>query len=256
MTKLFYNIFEPGKLEASGRLGVHVATHLSEPPDFLVSAVMVSRGNIEFISRSIRMFIAQSWPYKELVLVTDKVSEELYNLSSAFGGLIQLIEAPSGLNLGDYRNISVARARGNFICQWDDDDFYHRDRISSMMSVLFSSDADAVFLSRWLMRWESREWIAISNARVWEGSFLARKHAIRVYPSMSRGEDTVMVNALLRRSTVAMLDAPHLYCYSVTDRNTWSISHFEDLFKAADHVFVDAEYQKALDSFECFETLR
>ena len=32
------------------------------------------------------------------------------------------------LPLGLLRNIAVAQAKGNIVCQWDDDDLYHRDR--------------------------------------------------------------------------------------------------------------------------------
>ncbi len=249
-------MFYPGQIQASGNLNIKSVYISNQSSQHLVSALMVTRGDIDYISRSIGMFVAQTWPHKELIIVTDHPSERMRELINGYSGLISLIEAPPGLCLGDYRNISVARARGQFVCQWDDDDFYHRDRISAMMTVLLEANVDAVFLSRWLMRWESRRLIAVSNSRVWEGSLLARRHAIRVYPSMSRGEDTVMVNNLLRTSIVATADAPHLYCYSVTDRNTWNSRHFEDLFRVANHIISGDDYQRAVESLECFEILR
>jgi glycosyltransferase involved in cell wall biosynthesis len=256
MTIIPYNIIFPGQLQASGRLGLNIIPHSCRPPSSLVSAVMVTRGNLELVSRSLRMFNAQSWLEKELIIVTDNVTEELKRVVSGHASSILLVEAPRGLSLGDYRNISVARARGNFVCQWDDDDFYHRDRISSMMTVLLETNVDAVFLSRWLMCWESRRTLAVSSPRIWEGSFVARKSVMRVYPATERGEDTEMVNNLVSSSRIAMVDAPHLYCYSVTGSNTWGEAHFDDLFRAAEKIYSGPQYQEALDSLECFEILR
>lgn len=256
MKPFAYSIFHPGQAQASGRLGLNLTSPKDLSSQLLVSALMVTRGNIDYITRSIQMFNLQSWPYKELLIVTDNASDDLRSIPQKEANLIRLIEVPPGLSLGDYRNISVARANGSFICQWDDDDFYHQDRILTMMTILQETNVEAAFLSRWLMWWEARETLAVSGPRIWEGSMVARKSAIRIYPSSPRAEDTAMVNSLAANSRIAMVDAPHLYCYSITGNNTWNEQHFEGLLQNASQIFTGEQYQKLLESTECLKILR
>lgn len=232
--ELSYEVFKPGQINAKN--GMYPKT-LSFDPDNtgpLVSCVMVTRGNPGLVARSARCFVAQTWRDRELVVVTDKpvlVEKTLAPLLNP--SLYRVVPVPAGLTLGDYRNLSIAHSEGEYICQWDDDDVYHPDRISAGMKTLLFTSSAAVFLSQWTMVWPERSLACVSESRVWEGSMVARRDAVPVYPSMSRCEDTEMVDMLCRHHQITLLNYPKLYFYTVTGQNTNTDDHFSRLFDQA-----------------------
>lgn len=221
----------------------------------MVSAIMVTRGNIEFVSRSILMFLRQIWPCKELIIATNAVTEELEKLILGSGPDVRLVALPAGLRLGDHRNLAIAKSRGDYICVWDDDDLYDSGRISVQMKILLESNVEAVFLSRQLIWWQSRSLLFVSNKRVWENSLIASRSALSIYPSLDKGEDTKMVDFMLKHHSCSLVDAPSLYCYCITGSNTSGQLHFENMLKHASQVIDAKEQQAIMSSLNCFSVL-
>ena len=218
----------------------------------MVSCLMVTRGNPGLVRSALAAFLAQTWQQKELVIVCDQVTPALQELLSPWDGNgVTLIEVPLGLKLGDLRNIAVSHSRGAFVCQWDDDDLYDPERIAISMKVIRHGQVDAVFLARWLIWWPSKGELVVSESRMWEGSMVARRSVIPVYPSLSRGEDSAVVKWIMERSPVAVMDAPTLYCYRVTGENTWDALHFDKFMARATKRYAPEE-QKALLELPCF----
>ena len=224
----------------------------SEKEHQLVSCLMVTRGNMNLIRQSYSSFKSQTWKNRELVIVCAHVSDELRNLAADDEREVRLVEIEDGtFTLGDLRNLSVARSQGEFICQWDDDDLYDPDRISISMKVLIGSSVDAVFLCRLLLWWESRGQLSISSSRVWEGSILARRSVIPIYPSIKKGEDSAVTDWISRYYPISVIDYPQLYCYRVTGYNTSDDKHFEKWFAHSTKVFQKDEFA-AVFSLPCF----
>lgn len=221
------------------------------PDRLLVSCLMVTRGNMNLIRASYDSFSSQSWKHKELIIVCDNVTEELRNLAASNPHEVRLVEAPPGNLLGDLRNLSVARCRGDFICQWDDDDLYDPNRIAISMRILSQASVDAVFLNSWLMWWEARRLLAVSPVSAWDGSMLARRSVVPIYPSLAKGEDNFVTNWICRNHPVALIEYPQLYLYRVTGENTWDEQHFERLFRSASRIFSTAELDEAF-KLPCF----
>ena len=211
---------------------------------------------MNLIRQSYSSFKSQTWQNRELVIICDNVTEELRALAVSDGDdEVRLVEVVCGrFTLGDLRNLSVARSRGEFICQWDDDDLYDPDRISISMKVLIESSVEAVFLSRWLLWWESMGKLSISSSRVWEGSMLARRSVIPIYASIKKGEDTLVTKLISRQFPISLIDYPQLYCYRVTGYNTFSDNHFEQLFAHSSKVFKEEEFA-AVFSLPCFNCI-
>ena len=221
----------------------------------LVSCVMVTRGDMNLIRESYRAFKSQSWKNRELVIVSENVTDELRSLARGDSDEVKLVEVHKGTTtLGDLRNLSVARSRGDFVCQWDDDDLYDPDRISICMKVLIESSSDAVFLSRCLLWWKSMGRVAISPVRVWEPSIFARRAVLPIYPSIGKGEDSVVTDWIARYHPISIIDYPQLYCYRVTGNNTSSVDHFEMWFSHATRVFKENEFA-AVYKLPCFNFL-
>ena len=42
---------------------------------------------------------------------------------------IRVVYIGPGVSLGAARNLTVDTARGAYVCQWDDDDLYHPERL-------------------------------------------------------------------------------------------------------------------------------
>jgi glycosyltransferase involved in cell wall biosynthesis len=198
----------------------------------LVSCLMVSRGRLFPARHAVRCFLRQTHPNRELVIVIDDPGCDLraYVLALADPRL-RLVEIDSGQRtLGELRNIAVANARGEYVCQWDDDDLYAPRRIEVQLAALVATGAAACLLRRWTLWWPEARRLAISGARTWEGSILARARDLPPYPALRRGEDTEMIEALLARERVVSLDAPELYVYIRHGENTFGLAHFTGLY--------------------------
>lgn len=231
-----------------------------------VSCLMVTKGEPGFVLSAAENFIRQTYPNKELVVVSDRNFPELEDCLASLGsGDVRLVRATrqrcflrfaSSLfrvvalgrygsavrllkgvaknrwPLGFLRNLAVSEASGDLVCQWDDDDLYHHERISVQVAALVKSGAAAIMLKRWLIWVPAREILVLSGPRIWEGSMLAWKKLLPRYRPVARAEDTALVNKLCRRHRVGLLDMPELYCYSVHGANTWGADHFDGILKA------------------------
>ncbi len=235
----------------------HLLRHLPATPPIpriqtgLVSCLMITRGNIDMVQQSLRSFNDQTWPERELVMVTVNVTAALQNLIQTHGnGKVTLVEAHQGMTLGDQRNLSLAHCRGEFVCIWDDDDLYSPERVRTCLKALLRSGVDAVFLDRLLLWWPARERLAVSFARLWENTMLARRTAIPAYVALSQNEDAAMVDWLTYHSSYALIDAPELYGYRVTGQNQSSTDHFERLFSISDEL--TGERQRKMLQSGCF----
>ena len=206
---------------------------------------MVTRGRLYPSHFAIECFRAQTYENRELVIVCDDPGAPI---AAYVAGLkdpkIRYVETAHA-RLGDLRNVSVAEARGELVCQWDDDDLYHSKRLEYQVETLLEAGVAAHFLGRWTMWWPRRRQLALSAIRVWEGTMLARREAVGKYPSQGREEDTKMVAELMENHRIIVTDAPEIYCYIVHGRNTCDEDHFDFMFTTASWVFSDYESEVA-----------
>jgi glycosyltransferase involved in cell wall biosynthesis len=211
----------------------------------LVSCLMVTRGDVRLLRYSIGCYARQTYAARELVIVTDDEAaiagiEAVVAKTGAKAVSIHLVGCK--LPLGDLRNISIARSTGDIVMQWDDDDLYDPARIETTVAVMAQSQAGAAVLSRWLMWWPARGLAGLSQRYWWEGSLAVRRQHAPVYPSLSRGEDSLALKSLADTTSVAVIEAPFLYLYVITGQNTWDVPHFETMFALGDCQFVGDEF--------------
>ncbi|WP_090558543.1 glycosyltransferase family A protein [Pedobacter hartonius] len=206
----------------------------------LISCLCVTHQKPHLLARAIACFLSQSYPLKQLVLVYEDtdLATSLYVEELKAVADIKLIRANSAnikKTLGELRNIAVLEADGEYVCQWDDDDWYHCDRVFCQLQALQQSGKPASILERWLIFNEVENKIYYSHKRLWEGSIMCRKDIflLRTYSAVSKGEDTAIIDFLNDHDYLSVLDAPHLYVYVYHSRNTWAIDHFEKIFEAS-----------------------
>jgi glycosyltransferase involved in cell wall biosynthesis len=106
----------------------------------LVSCIMPTKNRRRFVAQSLRYFEEQDYPNKELIVVDD--GEDLVvDLVSQRPNVYYL--APQyARTVGAKRNIACEAAHGDFICHWDDDDWYSPSRLSYQMQLLLKDEAD------------------------------------------------------------------------------------------------------------------
>ncbi len=203
-------------------------------------------GDTRLLAYSVGCFARQTYAAAELVIVTDNADavagiEAVVARTNAKAVSIHLIGCR--LPLGDLRNIAIARSSGDILMQWDDDDLCDPARIETTVAVMEQSEAGAAVLSRWLIWWPARGLAGVSERYWWEGSLAVRRRHAPVYPSLSRGEDSLAVKNLADTTSVALIEAPFLYLYVVTGQNTWDVRHFETMFALGDCQFVGGEFE-------------
>ena len=216
----------------------------------LVSCLMVTRGRVFPARCAIACFQYQTYENRELIIVVDDPACELISyVTSLNDDRIHLVEVATGeRTLGELRNIAVASAHGEYVCQWDDDDLYAAERIQTQLAALLLTRASACVLRRWTLWWPETNRLAISGARLWEGSILALKRVMPPYPALRRGEDTEMMESLTHRGRVLSLEAPNLYLYIHHGSNTFNQQHFSAIYNFSRRRWVNDAYWEKLNS--------
>jgi hypothetical protein len=213
----------------------------SGAPAPTVSCLMVTKDRSSTARRAISCFRAQTYSNLELVVVEDGTDDTLEQHIRELGDsrIRHHRLPPEGRPLGELRNEAVDRATGPYVCQWDDDDLYDPERVETQMAALLALGAEACFLARERLWWPARHKLAISCARVWEGSMVCAKERLPRYPAQRRGEDTPVAEEVVRTCRVVSVDAPELYTYVCHGGNTFNESHFEEHFEVATEIWAE-----------------
>jgi len=212
----------------------------------LVSCLMMTRGNIDLVKYSLACYRHQTYANRELVVVAEPDAGEKVRafIAAQEAPNVRVFVAPPGLTLGDHRNLGTARARGEVLACWDDDDLSDPRRLETSLSFLKRSGAAAAFFSRMLIWWPQRKVAAISARRAWEGTITAWRNYMPIYAPIERGGDSVAIDGLVKTQRVALFDCPLLYVRAITGRNTWDADHFERFISVADCTFEGEQFDE------------
>lgn len=207
-----------------------------------ISCLCVTRRKPEMLARAITCFHNQRYPNKQLVVVyetddleTGKFLESYVRTDNPIK-ILPIPVLPVKNTLGELRNFSVEFADGEYVCQWDDDDWYDCDRLAVQMDRLLASGKPACILSRWIVFDATTGKTYISNRRLWEGSILCRRELILAnpYQVLSKGEDTSVIHALYDKELLEIIDdEPEIYVYVYHGKNTWEQTHFQQIFECS-----------------------
>lgn len=205
----------------------------------LVSCLCVTRDRVPMLKRAIRSFRDQDYGHKELVIVyeSDDGETEEFLREVSDGNILKIkVPAEPRLTLGELRNLALKESTGEYFCQWDDDDFYHNQRVSFQMEVLRESAMPACVMVHWLIYDLAHAQAYVSNMRPWEGSLLCKKSLIDEelkYEDKGRGEDTVLISELFTRNLAFPVIMPKLYIYVYHGGNVWTDEHWGRIFSAS-----------------------
>ena len=199
----------------------------------MVSCVMVTADRHQLCRRAIRCYAQQTYPVKELVVLDNgntSIEELLVDIPTS-ELRYKKVERTPDLILGDLRNQALDMATGDLLIpQWDDDDWYHPERIAIQVAEL-QKGFDACALVGTLMHVDSEPYfhhpyIGLLPHGV-PPTIMHRRDVTIHYPSLPRTEDTVYVNAWRKKSySLLPTEFSYLYIRSFHGKNTWEVDHF------------------------------
>ena len=215
----------------------------------LVSCLMTTYDRLSLAKYAILSFAAQTYPEKELVVVSDghaRFRRSLERYAAALGlERVRFVHAgPERLTLGRLRNLSVEAAAGDIVCQWDDDDYSHPDRLKLQADELIRADAGACFFTDHLQFIDEQGalyWVDWTMAHAESGmdhlapgTMMMRRDLRFRYPEdgpcARQGEDSVLLDSIWRGTKVTPLrNAGYLYLYRSHGANTFSREHHHRL---------------------------
>jgi len=218
---------------------------MNKPSYPFVSCLCLTRNRPAYLRRAIQCFISQSYANKELLIVIrddDHVSKEI--IRSAAGSHIRCLELPCvpKKSLGELRNIAILNCRGDYFCQWDDDDWYHNDRLEIQVEALLRHEKSASILVKYLMYDAMHEQAYLSPIGPWASSILCKKDLVNdsiSYPPVSLREDSIFLNRLYGVNCLVPVLHPCTYIYVHHGRNTWNAGHFNRLFARSKKLSAD-----------------
>ena len=216
---------------------------MASAPSPTVSCLMVTLplpARLASAKRSIADYCRQTRQDSELVVVMDGGDADV---SAALQHFIHALDRPDiqvhashqDLNLGQLRNLSVSLAKADIVCQWDDDDLHHPERVEKHLAALQAGHYEAVFLRDVMQYFPQSEtmfwtnWLSVEHGGH-PGTLMARRDALIAYPTAGGtarlGEDAVMAQGLIARGRVGYLaDHPHMFVYVSHGANSWDDTH-------------------------------
>lgn len=236
-----------------------------------ISCLMVTYDRLGLAKRSMDCFARQTYPNRELVIVTNGIPAFVASLSDhAFmlGIDVRFVTLPEhDLTLGCLRNISLDAAQGDIVCQWDDDDCNHPERLERQTELMTRENAHASLMTDHLQFLEDAGlvmWVDWTLGRgegvdqLLPGTLMMHRDRRFRYPEVgpyaSRGEDTMFLNQLYAVVPVASLVGyGYLYLYTYHGRNTFSKDHHHNLStfsRTADAMLAEArQIREALSHY-------
>jgi glycosyltransferase involved in cell wall biosynthesis len=228
-----------------------------------ISCLTITLDRLVLLKEAIRCFCDQMYPRKELVIVTNGAARYKQAIQRYIDTIenpgVRCITLPEGpYTLGRLRNISVAEADGELICQWDDDDLYHPERLRVQYDYMLRHNAQACFMTDYLQYFrEEREllWVNWTNRtqntrhHLLPGTMLMYKDTRFRYPetgpSSIRGEDDALIDQMYPViKVVDLTGVGYLYVYNYHGKNTFPKRHHARLAiqSSSDLEFIRCHY--------------
>ncbi len=200
----------------------------------LISCLMVTANRPHLARRAVHCLAEQTWPNIELVIVDDgDMSYEpiLEPYRDRFQITYKRVEKQPETYLGALRNLTLEAASGDYCAQWDDDEWYHPERLEQQLTYLRENDLSAVTLREVLVHLDDGEFSAhpfrFDSVDGTCGTILHERNSFR-YPNLPRSEDLAFLELFQAAGRAGVLPSPtgHLFIRCYHGANTWDKQHF------------------------------
>ncbi len=200
----------------------------------LITCSMVTRNRPLLAHRAIHCFMNQTYANKEL-LILDDGDIDYTPIIESFGKGTPInyhrLAPSSGRTLGELRNLSIEVGNGDIQVQWDDDEWYHPERMSMQYEALKASSAGAVALKWTLMHIDTPQFTQhmyrADSGLATPGTLMFKRSSVR-YPALPRNEDGIFMRSIKNEVGLKVLGKQnsHLFVRCFHGTNTWDEPHF------------------------------
>jgi glycosyltransferase involved in cell wall biosynthesis len=97
-----------------------------------VTCLCLTKNRRQWLPKAIHCYQAQTYPNRELLILAD--GEDVRDLVPVDDSSVRLIHIDQSLEIGEKRNFGCARAAGDVIAHWDDDDYSAPGRLSDQIA--------------------------------------------------------------------------------------------------------------------------
>jgi glycosyltransferase involved in cell wall biosynthesis len=213
----------------------------------LVSCLLVTTDRLRLLKEAIACYCAQTYSQRELVIIaagSERYKAAIVDHLRSLGRddiRLERVNEPSP-SLGRLRNRSLDCARGELVCQWDDDDLHHPRRVEAQVAALLTAAAFGCFLTEHLQLFTQErvlywiDWAQNSSPpredQMIPGTLLCRRDQALRYPERGAlsqsGEDNHLRAEVYARGAVTVAGRHgHLYVYRFHGRNVTSRAHHD-----------------------------
>jgi len=200
----------------------------------LVSCIMPTTGDRRrFLPQAIKCFQRQTYPNLELVILCDGEDD----MSDLIPGDDERIRysylGPERHTIGTKRNLACARAKGDLIAHFDDDDWSHPDRLSFQVGALLAAGAEFCGFSQllffemgtgliWLCQTPSLLHPSLYGCLPFGASYLYRRSywSSAPFPDVTLDEDIAFISAAGRQDHSMLVSDYRLCVATIHSSNT------------------------------------
>jgi len=155
-----------------------------------------------------QVFHNQDYALKDLWILDDTYTPSRF-FSQCTDPEVHYVHMPQKRTIGAKRNQLITMSSGSVVAHFDDDDWYARTYLSSMVDAMVRTNADLVKLSMWKEHRPSDNHRRVFDARRrvhgdmwgWGFSYVYRRYAATCasFPHINSGEDYAFVTALQKK---------------------------------------------------------
>lgn len=183
----------------------------------LVSAIMLAgRMPITDILAAIECFRAQTYPYRELIVLNNAKSQfDASELNIRAEKDIFLIDTPADLNAGMARNYGIKAANGRILAQFDADYWHDPKRLEAQVATLAENDSHICVLSETLLySYVSGRAATYTNAKeAVLGTMVFIRPANIDYPPVTKHEEFGILDRMVKAGMKPIaMSKPELAC--------------------------------------------
>jgi glycosyltransferase involved in cell wall biosynthesis len=181
----------------------------------LVSCICFTDNRPDFLLKSIIAFDQQNYPNTELVIsypTDDDASKKVVkDVIAATDIRIVVVERNGNLSIGGARNEAFAKANGEYLCIWDDDDMYEFSRVADQYNLLHGQGRyfEASVLTRIMLHDCMFKMCYVSDFRFWPSSLLCKKSILLAHPCPDTNQNELEPLMLCLRNHKLLLKIPN-----------------------------------------------
>jgi len=109
-----------------------MTTDASSP---LVSVIISAYNGESYIAECIQSVLAQTWPYREIIVVDDGSTDSTAEIAASFGPQVRLLRKPNGGPASAF-NAGIPLARGELLARLDCDDAFLPGKLARQVAYL------------------------------------------------------------------------------------------------------------------------